>query len=140
MSRFALITGATSGIGRALAEDLAADGHDLIAVGRREDRLAQLKAKYPEVEIETVVADLSTDDGIVATEFHGVQGLDMSAVPRMSAEDVVEAAWRGLELGEVVSAPGVEDTTLLEAVCSADLAAFGGQSPELASRYRTTPS
>jgi uncharacterized protein len=36
----------------------------------------------------------------------------------------------------VVCAPGVEDASLLDAVFLADLAAFGGQSPELASRYR----
>jgi len=75
--------------------------------------------------------------GVVATEFHERQGLDLSAVPRMSAEDVVSASLRGLELGEVVCAPGVEETGLLEAVSQADLAAFGGQSPELAERYRS---
>ncbi len=74
--------------------------------------------------------------GVVATEFHERQGLDLSAVPRMSAEDVVSASLRGLELGEVVCAPGVEDASLLEAVSVADLAAFGAQSPELATRYR----
>jgi uncharacterized protein len=258
MTKLALVTGATSGIGRAFAEDLAAAGYDLVAVGRREDRLAQLEARHPEVDIETVATDLSTDEGIaevaqicasrplsmlinnagvahymrladlgaeqaaelvhvkvvapvmltraalpgmlergegtvinvagmiafsgpapssvmprravyggalagtvamtqllaaeledtpvrvqvlcpgiVATEFHDVQGLDMSAVPRMTPQDVVKASWRGLELGEVVTAPGVEDTNLLTAVFDADLAAFGGQSPELASRYRS---
>ncbi len=74
--------------------------------------------------------------GVVATEFHERQGLDLSAVPRMSAEDVVTASLRGLELGEVVCAPGVEDSGLLEAVFAADLAAFAGQSPQLAARYR----
>jgi uncharacterized protein len=75
--------------------------------------------------------------GIVATEFHEVQGMDPSAMPRMSAEDVVTAALTGMALGEVVSAPGVEEYSLLEAVFGVDLAAFGGQSPHLASRYRT---
>jgi uncharacterized protein len=76
--------------------------------------------------------------GVVATEFHERQGLDLSAVPRMSAEDVVTASLRGLELGEVVCAPGVEDDSLLRAVFQADLAAFAAQSPELATRYRVT--
>jgi uncharacterized protein len=75
--------------------------------------------------------------GVVATEFHERQGLDLSAVPRMSADDVVTASLRGLELGEVVCAPGVGDAGLLEAVFEADLAAFGGQSPELAKRYQS---
>ena len=74
--------------------------------------------------------------GVVATEFHEVQGLDLSAVPRMSAPDVVTAALAGIELGEVVSAPGVEDYRLLEQVFAADLTAFAAQSTELASRYR----
>ncbi len=75
--------------------------------------------------------------GIVATEFHERQGLDLSAVPRMSAEDVVSASLRGLELGEVVCAPGVERSELLDTVFGADLAAFAAQAPQLAQRYRT---
>jgi short-subunit dehydrogenase len=73
--------------------------------------------------------------GVVATEFHERQGLDLSAIPRMSAADVVTASLRGLELGEVVCAPGVGEASLLEAVSEADLAAFGAQSPALAKRY-----
>jgi uncharacterized protein len=255
MTKLALITGASSGIGRAFAVRLAADGYDLVAVGRRRDRLKELADSVRDVKVESVVADLSTDEGIeavaeicttqplsmlinnagvahympiaqlpagkanevvhvkvvaptmliraavpgliargegtiinvagmiafsgpapnaqgrvvyagtlahlvamtqvlheelkpvglkvqvvcpgiVATEFHERQGLDLSAVPRMSAEDVVTASLRGLELGEVVCAPGVEHASLLEAVFQADLAAFGSQSPQLAERYR----
>ncbi|WHM32765.1 SDR family NAD(P)-dependent oxidoreductase [Streptomyces sp. BPPL-273] len=257
MSKLALVTGATSGIGRAFAERYAADGYDLIVVGRREDRLAEFAAAHPEVGVRTVAADLSTEAGIdavaaycadepldvlvnnagvahymplaelpadkarelvnvkvlaptqlmraavggmlrrgagtivnvagmiafsgpagkeqmprravyagalahlvamsqtlaaevedsgvrvhvvcpgvVATEFHSVQGMDLSGVPRMSADDVVTGALRGLELGETVSAPGVEDRRLLEDVFNADLAAFRGQGTDLASRYR----
>jgi short-subunit dehydrogenase len=75
--------------------------------------------------------------GIVATEFHERQGMDLSAVPRMAAAGVVLASLRGLELGEVLCAPGVEDTSLLDQVTTADLAAFGGQSTQLAQRYLT---
>ena len=74
--------------------------------------------------------------GVVATEFHERQGLDLSAVPRMSADDVVTASLRGLALGEVVCAPGVERSDLLNDVFSADLAAFAAQAPQLAGRYR----
>ena len=75
--------------------------------------------------------------GVVATEFHERQGIDLSAMPRMSAEDVVTASLRGLALGEVVCAPGVERADLLDAVFGADLAAFHAQAPQLAERYRT---
>jgi len=74
--------------------------------------------------------------GLVATEFHEVQGMDLSAVPRMSAPDVVNAALAGITLGEVVSAPGVQDYSLLERVFGADLDAFHGQSAQLATRYQ----
>lgn len=72
---------------------------------------------------------------VVATEFHERQGIDLSALPRMSAEDVVKASLRGLTLGEVVCAPGIERTDLLEAVFGADLAAFHAQAPQLAERW-----
>jgi hypothetical protein len=62
--------------------------------------------------------------------------MDLSRVPRMTADDVVTASLRGLELGETVCAPGVEDAGLLDAVFEADLAAFGAQSPKLATRYQ----
>ncbi|GAA4147849.1 SDR family NAD(P)-dependent oxidoreductase [Actinomadura keratinilytica] len=258
MSGLALVTGATSGIGRAFAERLAADGYDLVLVGRRKERLDEFADAHPQVGVRTVAADLSTSDGIdevaricaaepltmlvnnagvahymplaelpadkaaeivgvkvlaptmltraavagmrergegtiinvsgmiafsgpaphsqmprravyggslaylvalsqilsaelegtgvrvqvvcpgvVATEFHERQGIDMSALPRMAADDVVTASLRGLELGETVCAPGVEDAGLLDAVFTADLAAFGAQSPELATRYRS---
>ena len=257
MSKLALVTGATSGIGQAFAERLAADGHDLVIVGRRQERLDEFAAAHTEVKVRVVAADLASDEGIdtvadiaatepldllvnnagvahympladlpagkarelvkvkvlaptmlsraavagmqergrgaivnvagmiafsgpaphaqlprravyagslahlvtlsqtlsaelegtgvrvqvvcpgvVATEFHERQGLDLSAIPRMSAADVVSASLRGLELGEVVCAPGVEDTGLLDAVFRAELAAFGGQGTELAGRYR----
>jgi len=74
--------------------------------------------------------------GVVATEFHERQGLNLSAVPRMSADDVVTASLRGLALGEVLCAPGVEQVGSLDAVSNADLAAFAAQSPQLAQRYR----
>jgi hypothetical protein len=66
MGKLALVTGASSGIGKAFAERLATDGYDLVAVGRRLDRLKELAASVPDVKVQPLAADLSTDEGIEA--------------------------------------------------------------------------
>ncbi|MFM7728709.1 MAG: SDR family NAD(P)-dependent oxidoreductase, partial [Flavobacteriales bacterium] len=43
MNPIALITGATSGFGKATAERFAREGWNIIITGRREERLIQLK-------------------------------------------------------------------------------------------------
>lgn len=261
VSPLALVTGASSGIGQAFAERLAADGHDLIVVARRGDRLRALKERLESdhsVSVEVVVVDLATESGmkevdtiaaerpldvlidnaalahymkfldlphdkveelvklnvlapvrliraaipgmverghgtvisiatqlvfsatadnpqlpqravyaatksflftlirtlamelrdsgvklqvvcpgVVKTEFHTRQGMDMSHMPRLEPEEIVAASLRGIELGEIVCQPSLEETDLLRRRDEADLAVFqGGMRPALAERYK----
>jgi NADP-dependent 3-hydroxy acid dehydrogenase YdfG len=55
----ALVTGATSGIGRAVCESLAARGASIVAVGRRQDRLDDVVATIGEERCLGVAADLT---------------------------------------------------------------------------------
>jgi len=54
----ALITGATSGIGREMAKILAARGVDLIIASRDEQRMRHIAKRLP-VAVRTIAVDLS---------------------------------------------------------------------------------
>jgi uncharacterized protein len=75
----------------------------------------------------------------VRTEFHIIQGMDPDrlAVPPMSAEEVVQASLAGLKAGEVVCAPGVEDSKVVAEYQQARTQVLRSGLPnKLASRYR----
>ena len=73
-SRRALVSGASSGIGRATVRVLVADGWDVVATARRSDRLETLAE---ETGCEVFTADLTRDEDVAAlAEFAGSAGLD----------------------------------------------------------------
>jgi short-subunit dehydrogenase len=60
----ALVTGASSGIGEAIAHKLGKAGVGMVLVARRKERLDGLAARYPNVEV--LAADLTTAEGLDA--------------------------------------------------------------------------
>ncbi|KAJ6789189.1 hypothetical protein PWT90_05910 [Aphanocladium album] len=63
-SPWALVTGASDGIGRAFAHELSSRGFNVVLHGRNHDKLslvlAQLQARWPERSFRILVADAST--------------------------------------------------------------------------------
>lgn len=64
--RIVLVTGATSGIGRAVALDLGRDAHGVVLVGRRADRLAAAAREIDEARVKTIACDVRDHDALAA--------------------------------------------------------------------------
>lgn len=80
----ALITGASSGIGEALAENFAKDGYNLVLAARGVVKMQviaeELQQRY-KIEVTVIAADLETNDG--ATRLHAdikSRGITISAL------------------------------------------------------------
>jgi short-subunit dehydrogenase len=76
----ALVTGASAGIGLAFAERLAKDGHDLILVARRGERLEALAKSLGEshrTKVEVLVADLTDAGDLLTVERRAAEGVDL---------------------------------------------------------------
>jgi short-subunit dehydrogenase len=76
----ALITGASAGLGKELARRFAADGHDVVLVARRRDRLeelaAELGSQFPRLRAYVLACDLS-QPGAVAQLLQRVRELGL---------------------------------------------------------------
>jgi short-subunit dehydrogenase len=81
VGKTALVTGASSGIGRAFSEFLAEQGYDLMLVARRADHLRAVAtgAAYLGVHAETHVLDL-TDSAAIAELEAALAGRDVDLV------------------------------------------------------------
>jgi 17beta-estradiol 17-dehydrogenase / very-long-chain 3-oxoacyl-CoA reductase len=84
---WAVVTGATDGIGRAVAFRLAASGLGLVLVGRNQEKLAavaaEIKARHPKVpEVRTFVLDFAGEGLAAAVEAlkDSIRGLDVGVL------------------------------------------------------------
>lgn len=76
--KLAVITGPTSGIGLAYAQELAKEGYELFLVGRNESKLKQLQLEL-NAKSEIFVADLCVQDEILRVGSHlkGLNQIDL---------------------------------------------------------------
>lgn len=108
----ALVTGASDGIGRAIALRLAEAGIDLILVARRKTSLEQLATEIQAtfaVQVMVVTADMATDGGVERT---------ISACENQDIGLLVAAAGYGTS-GPFIAARLEDELTMIDVNCRA---------------------
>ena len=90
---YALVTGATGGLGKAFVYVLAQRGKNLLLTGRSEEKLAKLQAelqeKYPQIAVRIYPADLSNEGSRYAMMKEIEEaGLTISLLANVAGADV----------------------------------------------------
>ena len=90
--RYALITGATGGVGKAFANVLAEQGYSLVLTGRSEEKLSRLKAELSEkfgTDCLAFAADLSKEQERFALfDFIKTEGVLLSFLANVAGADI----------------------------------------------------
>ena len=91
--KYALVTGATGGLGKAFVFALAKRGYALLLMGRSEEKLRLLREEvllhYQDVEVRTYAADLSKEESrIAAQEKIAQEGIKVSLLANVAGADV----------------------------------------------------
>ena len=126
---WAVVTGASEGIGEAFAKELAAKGLNLVLVARREDRLValakELKSKF-NIEIRIEATDLASKSSALGL-FNNTENLDVGLL--------VAAAGFGSS-GPMLAAHDRTETDLVEVNCAAVLQQCLHYGRRMASNHR----
>ena len=100
-NKTALITGASKGIGKAIAESLANEGCNLVLTARSGNNLNELKTELQKrynISVEVIAIDLSQKNAVEkVTEFCGKIDIlinNAGAIPPGNLSDVNEDIWR----------------------------------------------
>ena len=100
-NKTALITGASKGIGKAIAESMANEGCNLILTARSSDKLNELKIELQKkynISVEVITIDLAKKNAVEeVSEFCGDIDIlinNAGAIPPGSISDIEEETWR----------------------------------------------
>lgn len=100
-NKTALITGASKGIGKAIAQSMAQEGCNLILTARSEDKLNELKShlqKQHNISVEVIAIDLSLKNSVEkVSDFSGNIDIlinNAGAIPPGNLSNINEDTWR----------------------------------------------
>lgn len=126
---WAVVTGASSGIGAAIAEGLGRRGFDLVVTARRGDRLEALASTWTStlgVNVRVVAADLSTPEGLAAT---------IAVCEEVEPAVLVNNAGAGW-IGLFADAPQARQLEIVDLNCRAVVGLTGAVLPGMLARRR----
>jgi NAD(P)-dependent dehydrogenase (short-subunit alcohol dehydrogenase family) len=122
-SKTVFITGASSGIGRALALELARRGHDLFLTARRLDALEELRAEIATADqarrVEVRELDVTDDRDVAAAIFEAKEALGRCDIVVANA-GLSNSGWVGEDSFE--RARAIVETNLIGAIATIDAA------------------